>query len=205
MRPNKAKSLENCVVIDTELTGLDIENGDRIIALGLVKIYNNVITREQEFFFNPEGRTSDPESFSVHKIPPEKLESSPLFSECAREIIDFIGDDMIVHHCWYREEDDTSTDERALNSELERTNLPIFPHNKYLNIKKWAQVISPEKNSLNDMLDMFGINRTSRENGHGALDDAQLTAKYFFKIQSHHLKQRRYSPEKPTPPQQNKL
>ena len=32
------------VVLDTELTGLDIHTGDRIIAVGLVEIFNRKIT-----------------------------------------------------------------------------------------------------------------------------------------------------------------
>jgi DNA polymerase III epsilon subunit-like protein len=51
-----------------------------------------------------------------------------------------------------------------------------------LNIKKWAQQIDPQHNSLDSMLDRYNIDRTSRAQFHGALVDARLTAEYYLKV-----------------------
>ncbi len=66
-------------------------------------------------------------------------------------------------------------------------NLPVpggyeIPHDRWINLKKVAVVLSPEANSLNDMLDRFGIDRSGRGEKHGALTDALLTAQLFRKM-----------------------
>lgn len=69
-----------------------------------------------------------------------------------------------------------------MNMEFERAGLQAIPHNKWLNMKKWAQAVSPCANSLDQMLDLYKIDRSAREKHHGALIDAKLTAKVYKKM-----------------------
>lgn len=80
-----------------------------------------------------------------------------------------------------------------MNMEFERAGLQAIPHNKWLNMKKWAQAVSPCANSLDQMLDLYKIDRSAREKHHGALIDAKLTAKSIKKwhlFSGHPLKKR---------------
>ena len=55
------------IVMDTETTGLDAENGDRLIELGCVEIYNRMPTgTEYHAFINPDGKVVHPEALAVH-------------------------------------------------------------------------------------------------------------------------------------------
>jgi DNA polymerase-3 subunit epsilon len=74
------------VVLDTELTGLDIDTGDRIIAVGLVEIFNGKITGvEKEWFMNPEGRNSHPDAAKVHGITDAFLKNQPVLEMSRRK------------------------------------------------------------------------------------------------------------------------
>ncbi|MDB5492483.1 MAG: polymerase epsilon subunit [Micavibrio sp.] len=176
MRPLK----HNFTVIDTELTGLRIEeNGDRIVSLGGSRMANNPkqdITRE--WFFNP-GKDSTPDALAVHGLTTEFLSQQRTFLQQKSDVALFLTNAKIVVHCHYRPSDDKSVDELALNAEFNRVGHPDISHDRFVNLKKIARQISPNANSLNDMLDHYGINRKSRDIFHGALDDTKLTAKLF--------------------------
>lgn len=169
------------VVLDTELTGLDLADGDRVISVGLVEVFNGVATGvEKEWEINPEGRKSHPDAALVHGLSDDYLKTQPPFKDVAQEMIDFIDGDEIVHHCWYDKNTDHSTDEDFMNMELQKAGFAEIPHGQWLNIKKWAQQIDPQHNSLDSMLDHFNIDRNSRAQYHGALIDARLTAEYYL-------------------------
>ena len=176
------------LVLDTELTGLDITDGDRVIELGLVEVFTianiGFIGRKRQWQFNPEGRISPPEVQKIHKLSPEYLEKQPKFSDSVQDILSFIGNASLVHHCWVNPDGVHSKDEEALNAEFTRAGLPIIDHARWVNLKPWAVTKSPEKNSLNHMLDLYGVDRSAREARHGALIDAELTAKYYLKIKN---------------------
>ena len=176
MRPLK----HNFTVIDTELTGLRIEeDGERIVSLGSLRMANEPrqdITRE--WFFNP-GKDSTPQALAVHGLTAEFLSQQRTFLQQKFDVAMFLTNAKIVVHCHYRDSDDKSVDELALNAEFNRVGHPGISHDRFVNLKKIAQKISPNANSLNDMLDHYGINRRSRDAFHGAMDDTKLTVKLF--------------------------
>ena len=56
------------VVLDTETTGLDAHNGDRIIEIGCVELVNRKLTGNNlHLYLNP-GRDSHEEALKVHGI-----------------------------------------------------------------------------------------------------------------------------------------
>lgn len=182
MKKNQQKNKNRVVVFDAEFTGLDVENDDRIISVGLVEVFNNkAMGKKKDWIINPDGQQSHPRALKIHGLTDEFLKTHPLFYDVAQEILDFIDDDIIVHHCWYGS-DDYSTDEIAMNTELVRAGFEAIPHHKWLNMKKWAQAVSPCGNSLDQMLDLYKIDRSARAKHHGALIDAKLTAKVYKKM-----------------------
>jgi DNA polymerase-3 subunit epsilon len=65
------------IVIDTETTGLDAANGDRLIEIGCVEILNRIPTgREFHHYLNPE-RDVHPDAVAVHGL---GTEPAQLFS-----------------------------------------------------------------------------------------------------------------------------
>ena len=174
------------VVIDLEMTGIPLSDGHRVVSIGLVELINaEQIGEKREYFVNPE-RPNNPRAYEMHGLSDEFLAEQPLFKAYAEEILAFIGTSPLVHHCWYGE-NDHSVDEDFFEMEMQRAGYDTIPHDRWINMKKWAQMISTDANSLNNMLDQFEVDRSGREGvkGHGALDDAELTAQLYPRIYKH--------------------
>jgi DNA polymerase-3 subunit epsilon len=69
------------VVLDTETTGLQPEQGHRIIEIGCVELVNRRLTgRTYHQYLNPE-REIDPGAIEVHGLSSEFLADKPLFAD----------------------------------------------------------------------------------------------------------------------------
>lgn len=95
---------KNCriVAFDTETTGLQSYNGDRIIEFGAVELRvdeNGQVTdvREFPFLINPE-RLIPRESSNVCGIYDKDVADKPIFSAVADEIWDILNDAILVAH-----------------------------------------------------------------------------------------------------------
>lgn len=177
------------IALDTELTGLDLENGDRIIQLGLVEILNeNKIGETKKWTINPEGRNSHPDAYKVHKLSDEYLKQFQTFSEHVQEIQDFIGNCPITHHCWINENRaPMSPDEIAMRLEFERAGVEPINHVQWINTKTWAHLIlngnvpfSNRGSSLIKISEHFNIDTATLKRPHDALDDAKIHAQNFI-------------------------
>ena len=74
------------IVLDTETTGLDFSNGDRIVEIGVIELENHIQTGKYfHSYINPQ-RKSDPKAEKVHGLTEEFLSDKPLFHEIAKEI-----------------------------------------------------------------------------------------------------------------------
>ena len=83
------------VVLDTETTGLDVNDGHRIIEIGGVEIIGRRLTnRRFHKYINP-ARDIDDGAFQVHGISREFLEDKPLFSDIWQELLAFISLSLI--------------------------------------------------------------------------------------------------------------
>ena len=71
------------IVLDTETTGLDWRNGDRVIEIGCVELLNRSLTgRHFHVYLNP-GRGIAAEAVAVHGITEEFLADKPKFVDVA--------------------------------------------------------------------------------------------------------------------------
>ena len=101
------------IVLDTETTGLDWRNGDRVIEIGCVELLNRSLTgRHFHVYINPE-RGIDAEAVAVHGITEEFLADKPKFARIVSDFEDFVRDAELVIH-------NASFDVGFLDSELER-------------------------------------------------------------------------------------
>ncbi|MBI3419744.1 MAG: DNA polymerase III subunit epsilon, partial [Proteobacteria bacterium] len=69
------------IVLDTETTGLDPANGDRVVEIGCIEIVNGIPSGKTfHRYLNPE-REVPPEAQAVHGLTSEFLADKPLFAE----------------------------------------------------------------------------------------------------------------------------
>jgi DNA polymerase-3 subunit epsilon len=163
------------VVIDTETTGLDCANGDRLIELGCIEIVNRIPTgREFHRYVNPE-RDIHPDAVAVHGLTPEFLKDKPLFEAIAGEFLAFIGEAPLVMH-------NASFDVGFLNAELERAELPRLASERVVDTLMLARRRHPAgPNNLDALCKRYGIDNSVRTK-HGALVDAMLLAGVYVEL-----------------------
>lgn len=158
------RSLSFCV-IDLETTGGN-HQFDKIIEVGLVKIRNLEITDELSFLIQPE--IDIPEFIQkLTSISPNDLHDAPTIDETIDEILEFIGDSILVAH-------NSSFDVPFLNSVLVRLNRPKLD-NRSLCTNLMTKYLIPDimNSNLNYMSRIFEI---SHDQAHRALEDANATA-----------------------------
>ena len=114
-------------VLDTETTGLDPLNGDRIVEIGCVEIFNHIATGQTYHqYINPE-RAMPTGAFAVHGLSEEFLSGYPVFADVVDSFLDFIGDDQLVIH-------NAKFDMGFINAELRRSETlgladgPVYRH-----------------------------------------------------------------------------
>ena len=165
------------IVLDTEVTGLNADEGHRIIELAAIEINGGGITENRiHKYFNPE-REVDKDVTEVHGLTLDRLISEPTFSLCAHEIADFIRDaELIVHNAPF--------DISFLNAEFIKVGLP--PVESICKIVTDTFVIARKqypgmKNSLNALCERFGVDYSHRTQ-HGAMLDAEVLALVYFEL-----------------------
>jgi DNA polymerase-3 subunit epsilon len=165
------------IVLDTETTGLSAENGDRIIELGCVELFNRKLTgNDLHIYFNPE-RESHEDALKVHGLTTDFLRDKPKFATLANDIVEYLRDaELIIHNAAF--------DVGFLNKEFELAGLPPL-HSFVAQITdtlSMAKAAYPGKrNSLDALCDRFGVDRSNRT-FHGAKLDAQLLADVYINL-----------------------
>src|SRR5512139_1914868 len=96
---NMRSTSPRIVVLDTETTGLEAEQGHRIIEIGCVELVNRRRTNRTFHRYLHPDREIDSAAEQVHGITREMLESQPRFAEIAAEFLDFIaGAELVIHN-----------------------------------------------------------------------------------------------------------
>ena len=86
------------IVLDTETTWLDYNNGDRIVEIGLIELENHLQTGNYfHYYLNPE-KHSDLQALKIHGLNSEFLKDKPKFIDIADQFINFISDSKIIIH-----------------------------------------------------------------------------------------------------------
>ena len=89
------KNLDFCV-FDLETTGGNHKN-DKIIEIGLVKIKNMKIVEQKNYLIQPEIKI--PEFIQkLTSITPDDVKDSPLIEDVMDELLEFMGDTILVAH-----------------------------------------------------------------------------------------------------------
>jgi len=164
------------IILDTETTGRDVNEGHRIIEIGCLELLDRHLTKRNfHCYLNP-GRDSEPGAFAVHGLSTEFLTDKPLFKAIADELIDFLKDSQLIIH-------NAPFDLAFLDNELKLT------PKKYKKITDYCQVLDTlpfarqlhpgQRNSLDALCKRYGIDNSKRDK-HGALLDAELLARVYL-------------------------
>lgn len=166
------------IVLDTETTGTDARNGDRVIEIGCVELINHIQTGESfHVFINPQRPVSEG-AFAVHGLSDAFLADKPVFADIVDEFVRFCGDARLVIH-------NAAFDVGFLNAELARLG-PAAPPQIALASVVDTLLLARRKhpnaaNSLDALCNRYGID-TSRRTKHGALLDAQILAEVYIEL-----------------------
>ncbi|EQB12622.1 MAG: polymerase subunit epsilon [Novosphingobium lindaniclasticum] len=163
------------IIFDTETTGFDPRNGDRMVEIGCIEMINRVPTGQTyHAYFNPE-RTMPAEAEAVHGLSDDFLADKPLFAHCAQDFVAFIGDAPMIAH-------NASFDFNFINFELAKCGLPEVCLTRMVDTVALAKVRHPgAKLSLDALCTRYGIDRSHRTK-HGALLDAELLAQVYVEL-----------------------
>ncbi len=165
------------VVFDTETTGLDPRQGDRIVEVGCIELVNYLPTgREFQIYINP-GRPVSEATVRITGITNEMLRGKPGFShpDVVDRLMEFFGDATIVAH-------NAEFDRAFLNAELELLDRPPLPKERFVDTLVLAREHRPgAPSSLDAVCKRFNISIEGREL-HGALKDARLLAMAYLEL-----------------------
>ncbi|MCR8549536.1 DNA polymerase III subunit epsilon [Salipiger sp. P9] len=163
------------IVLDTETTGFEPDQGDRIVEIGAVELFNHVPTgNTYHQYINPE-RSMPQEAFAVHGLGDDFLRDKPVFAKIVDDFLAFIGDAKLVIH-------NAAFDVKFLNAELGWTNRPLLPRDCAIDTLEIARRRFPgSPASLDALCRRFGIDNSSRTL-HGALLDSEILAEVYLEL-----------------------
>jgi len=163
------------IFLDTETTGLDPNQGHRIIEIAAIEMQNRQQTHNRfHTYLNPE-RDIDSAAKEVHGISLDFLQDKPLFEDISDTFLSFIeGAELIIHNAPF--------DIGFLNMELgkiEKNKIEEYCF-KIIDSLKLAKENRPgQRNNLDALCRAYGINNSKRSL-HGALLDAELLGEVFL-------------------------
>lgn len=163
------------VVLDTETTGLEVEQQHRIIEIGCVELFNRRLTgRTYHQYLNPE-RDIDEGASQVHGMTRETLAKEPTFAQVHLQFLEFVGDaELIIHNAPF--------DVAFLNAELARamSAQKIDALCRVLDTLALARQMHPgQRNNLDALCKRYSVDNSHRDY-HGALLDARILAEVYL-------------------------
>lgn len=163
------------IVLDTETTGFEPENGDRIAEIGCVELINYIPTgKTLQLYINPE-RPMPAEATAIHGLTDNFLKNKPVFSQVYSEFMEFIGDARLVIH-------NAEFDMKFINAELRTVGHPPIDWNRVTDTVAMARKKFPgSPANLDALCRRFNIDSSERV-FHGALLDSELLAEVYLEL-----------------------
>jgi DNA polymerase III subunit epsilon len=163
------------VVLDTETTGLEVEQQHRVIEIGCVELNNRRLTgRTYHQYLNPE-RDIDEGAQQVHGLTRDRLAKEPTFSQVHPEFLEFVRDaELIIHNAPF--------DVAFLDAELTRAASTHKIHDvcRVLDTLALARQMHPgQRNNLDALCKRYSVDNSHRDY-HGALLDARILAEVYL-------------------------
>ncbi len=164
------------LVLDTETTGFEPDEGHRLIEVAAVEVSDGVPTgAEWRWWINP-NRTIPEEATRVHGITLEMLKDKPFFEEVAAEIHAVLAGRRLVIH-------NKAFDTKFLNHEFRAVGLPELDIELITDTMDLARRRFPGAQvNLDALCRRFNIAGHEERTVHGALIDARLTALVYLEL-----------------------
>ncbi len=163
------------IVLDTETTGLEPEQGHRIIEIGCVEMIDRRLTGNNFHQYLQPDRDIDAAAIEVHGITNEFLADKPHFTDVATDFIEYVqGAELVIHNAPF--------DLGFLNAELRRmgSSTQMGDLCSVIDTLVMAKKMHPgQRNSLDALCKRYDIDNTHREL-HGALLDAEILADVYL-------------------------
>lgn len=163
------------IVMDTETTGLDPQEGHKVVEIGALELLNHIPTGKTfHKYINPK-RSMPKAAFDVHGLSYEFLKKHPTFEEVAKNFLEFIGTSRLIIH-------NASFDIKFLNSELDAVGYSTISHENVLDTLTLARQKFPgSPASLDALSRRFNIDVSKREK-HGAIIDSEILAAVYLEL-----------------------
>ena len=164
------------VVLDTETTGLEVEEDHRVIEIGCVEIVDRRLTgRHYHQYINPE-RDIDDGALQVHGITREFLLDKPKFAEIWQGFLEFVeGAELVIHNADF--------DIAFLDQELKLIEVSAGSLTDYCSVIDSLDIARRkhpgQKNNLDALCKRYDVDNSQR-NLHGALLDAEILADVYL-------------------------
>jgi DNA polymerase-3 subunit epsilon len=163
------------VILDTETTGLDPLQGDRVIEVAAVELVNLLPTGA---FFH---RLVDPqrdipaEASRIHGFTSADLVGKPLFRDIIDDLMGFLGDAPIIAH-------NASFDFGFLDAEFRRCGAAPLDRGRMIDSLVLAKQRYPGMpNSLDALCRRLGVDNSMRA-AHNAILDCRLLAEVYLEL-----------------------
>ena len=164
------------VVLDTETTGLEIQEGHRILEIGCVEIIDRKLTRRHYHqYINPK-RDIDEGALEVHGITSQFLSDKPVFSDVWEAFLEFVnGSELVIHNAAF--------DVAFINHEMRLLNPKLGEITEYCSVVDSLELARNkhpgQKNNLDALCKRYNVDNSQREL-HGALLDAEILADVYL-------------------------
>ena len=164
------------IILDTETTGLEPEDGHRIIEIGALEMEDRQLTGKNfHCYLNPEREIEDG-AMEVHGITLEFLQDKPLFADLADDFLQFIyAAELVIHNAPF--------DLGFLDYELSLAGhgpASLSGTAQVLDTLELARDLHPgQRNNLDALCKRYDVDNSSRTL-HGALLDAEILADVYL-------------------------
>ena len=163
------------VILDTETTGLEPEQGHRVIEVGCIEVVNRRRTGRKFHRYLWPDREIDAGALQVHGLTEEFLRGQPRFADIAAELLEFIRDaELVIHNAPF--------DVAFLDAEFRRLAEPttVSAHCTVLDTLQLARRMHPgQRNGLDALCKRYSVDNSHRDL-HGALLDADLLLEVYL-------------------------
>ncbi|MBR0673699.1 DNA polymerase III subunit epsilon [Neoroseomonas soli] len=163
------------IVLDTETTGLEPAQGDRVIEVAAVELVNLLPTGATFHCLVDPERDIPAEATRVHGFTNGDLAGKPKFAEIADEMLAFLADTPIIAH-------NAPFDFGFLDAELMRAGRPKLDRSRMVDSLAIAKERYPGMpNSLDALCRRLGVDNSMRDS-HNAILDCTLLAQVYLEL-----------------------